>query len=55
VACCLGALPPYFQQELARIQWIGPALPAECDPLYARILELERLCSEATVAGAAES
>ena len=38
----LGRLPPYFQQVLARIQWAGPALPEECDPLYARVMELER-------------
>lgn len=38
---CFSTLPPYFKQELARMKWIGPALPAECDPLYQRIQKLE--------------
>jgi len=42
VASCLNDLPPYFQHEFSRVEWIGPALPVECDPLYARIRELER-------------
>ncbi len=42
VGAGLQHLPPYFQQVLAQIQWTGPALPAECDPLYDRAQELER-------------
>ena len=42
VASCFNALPPYFKNELARMQWLGPASPAECDPLYLRVQELER-------------
>jgi tRNA(adenine34) deaminase len=38
----LGSLPEYFRDEFALIQWRGPALPAECDPLYVRIMELEQ-------------
>ncbi len=41
VASCLPCLPPYFKQAYEAIQWIGPALPAECDPLYIRAQELE--------------
>jgi tRNA(adenine34) deaminase len=41
-ASCQDSLPPYFARELARTQWVGPALPAECDPLFDRIQELER-------------
>jgi tRNA(adenine34) deaminase len=37
-----SVLPAYFKAELALIQWIGPALPHECDPLYARMIEHER-------------
>jgi tRNA(adenine34) deaminase len=37
----LDCLPPYFGEEFARIQWVGPAFPEECDPLYERIMELE--------------
>ena len=42
VASCLDSLPPYFRQEFSLVEWTGPALPAECDPLYLRIQELER-------------
>jgi tRNA(adenine34) deaminase len=48
VASCLGSLPPYFAHEFALIQWVGPALPAECDPLYFRIQELERCRSQSS-------
>jgi tRNA(adenine34) deaminase len=37
-----GSLPAYFKEELSLIQWLGPALPEECDPLYARIIQHER-------------
>jgi tRNA(Arg) A34 adenosine deaminase TadA len=42
VSSCLEALPPYFKREFGRIQWLGPAFTSECDPLYTRIVELER-------------
>ena len=42
VSSCLQYLPLYFQREFSLIQWIGPALPEECDPLYLRVQELER-------------
>jgi tRNA(adenine34) deaminase len=42
VSASLGSLPDYFRGEFALIQWSGPALPAECDPLYARVMELVR-------------
>jgi tRNA(adenine34) deaminase len=40
VAACLHCLPPHFKHELSLIQWLGPVLAAECDPLYLRIQEL---------------
>jgi tRNA(adenine34) deaminase len=43
VSTCLGTLPEYFRDEFALIQWEGPALPSECDPLYVRIREQEHL------------
>jgi len=49
VAACLHSLPPYFKHEFTLIQWTGPALPAECDPLYFRIQELERRQSQGSV------
>lgn len=42
VGASLGCLPPYFEEEFSSMQWIGPALPEECNPLYERIMELER-------------
>jgi tRNA(adenine34) deaminase len=33
--------PPYFREQFLRVEWIGPALPEECDPLYTRIREME--------------
>ena len=33
-------LPPYFEKRMAETEWIGPILPAECDPLYMRLLVL---------------
>lgn len=41
VASCLPCLPPFFKQAYQAIQWVGPALPAECDRLYIRARELE--------------
>ena len=34
-------LPPYFRQQFATLEWIGPVLPAECDPLHQRLLAIE--------------
>jgi tRNA(adenine34) deaminase len=34
--CSFGHLPPYFENELQVVEWIGPALPQECDELYTR-------------------
>ncbi len=45
VGVSLGFLPPYFREEFSLILWEGPILPTECDPLYKRIQELERLQS----------
>ena len=42
VGAALESLPPYFREQFSRVDWTGPALPAECDPLYARARELER-------------
>ena len=42
VASCLHSLPPYFKQAYAQLQWIGPALPAECEPLYLQVQKLEQ-------------
>ena len=49
VACCLDCIPPYFRDVYSRIQWNGPVLPEECDPLYLRIQELEQLRSKESI------
>jgi len=33
-------LPPFFQRRLANTQWVGPQMPAECDPLGERVRTL---------------
>lgn len=37
---CLGDLPYYFREQLSHMQWCGPGLPEECDPLFHRAMEL---------------
>ncbi len=37
----LSHLPPYFHERIKDIQWLGPAMPAECDPLHERLLAIE--------------
>jgi tRNA(adenine34) deaminase len=42
VGSSFGHLPPYFEAELALVQWVGPALPEQCDPLFLRVQNLEQ-------------
>ena len=35
-----GHLPPVFEERLQAMEWIGPALPAECDELFETALAL---------------
>ena len=37
----LSHLPPFFQERFEASEWLGPILPAECDPLHQRLLALE--------------
>ena len=37
----LSHLPPFFQERIENTQWLGPIMPAECDPLHERLLALE--------------
>lgn len=39
--CVFGQMPPYFEEQPSSVQWLGPALPEECDPLYHRVELLE--------------
>lgn len=36
-------LPRYFAERLSQTEWVGPALPAECDPLFSRLTAREGL------------
>ena len=36
-------LPDFFQQQFQNMEWIGPAYTAACDPLYARLTEIEQI------------
>jgi tRNA(adenine34) deaminase len=38
----LSHLPPFFQERMENTQWLGPIMPAECDPLRERLLALEQ-------------
>ena len=35
-----GHMPTYFEEELSRIEWIGPAYEEECDKLFLRVMQL---------------
>ena len=39
-ACVLGQMPPYYQEQLAVVQWLGPLLADKCDPLFQRVREI---------------
>jgi tRNA(adenine34) deaminase len=34
-------LPGFFKERFIEVEWVGPLLPAECDPLLRRLLEIE--------------
>ena len=34
-------LPAFFKERFDSVEWVGPLLPAECDPLLDRLLEIE--------------
>lgn len=36
--CLITHLPPYYAEDKGVPQWLGPALPEICDPLYQRAL-----------------
>jgi tRNA(adenine34) deaminase len=42
----LDHLPQYFQERIAELRWIGPVNSNECDPLFARLMELVESRSE---------
>jgi tRNA(adenine34) deaminase len=55
VTCCIDTFPPYFKQAYLLTQWVGPALPEECDPLYHRVQELEQLRSQGSITPSADA
>ena len=38
----LSHLPPFFRERIENTQWLGPLMPAECDPLRERLRALEK-------------
>ena len=36
----LGHMPPYFEEEASRTEWLGPAHTEGCEPLFARVMQL---------------
>ena len=34
-------LPAFFKERFNDVEWVGPLLPTECDPLLQRLLEIE--------------
>ena len=35
-----GHTPTYFEEELLKIEWVGPSYAAECDKLFVRLMKL---------------
>jgi hypothetical protein len=33
-------MPTYFEEEISKIEWLGPAYPEECDKLFKRVMVL---------------
>ena len=38
----IGHMPTYFEEEISRIEWLGPAYTLKCDPLFERVISIER-------------
>jgi tRNA(adenine34) deaminase len=36
-----SCLPPFFNQQLKKTEWVGPIMPVICRPLLRRLLEIE--------------
>jgi tRNA(adenine34) deaminase len=39
-SCIMGHMPPAFESLFRAIEWVGPALPQECDELNEKVFEL---------------
>ena len=33
----IGHMPTYFEERISRTEWVGPAYPSECDPLFEQV------------------
>lgn len=40
--CTFGQMPPYYEEQLAAVHWLGPVLPEACDSLYQRAMKIEK-------------
>jgi len=36
----IGHMPPFFEERIARVEWLGPAYPQACDGLFERVMTL---------------
>ena len=36
----IGHMPAYFEERASSIEWIGPAYPEACDPLFEQVMAL---------------
>jgi len=39
----INHLPTFFRKQFSNTEWIGPASPEKCDPLYETIQSMERI------------
>ncbi len=39
-------LPLFFKNRFQAMEWVGPLMPVECDPLHDRLMEIEKERSE---------
>jgi tRNA(adenine34) deaminase len=37
-----GHMPTFFEEVIAQTEWLGPAYPEGCDPLFERVMEAEK-------------
>lgn len=38
----IGHMPAYFEEEISKTEWLGPAYPEKCGPLFERVKIIAR-------------
>jgi tRNA(adenine34) deaminase len=36
----IGHMPPFFEEQASRVEWLGPACPQVCDELFGRAMAM---------------